>query len=194
MRHSLILSCLHCVLALVHDNSYCSTPLPIVPGLRKQAVHKHSTECPLQSNNLYFMSQACFDMVATWIHLSSFTCLPCPYFFFPRGVITSIWLTEYLFCQSKNIMSQTCQGSGVIFSKGFMCLSSHQVSHVLNVAYGITNLYPDQLVYKTLQILDLPDTDIILYLEECSSFIDHARKQVYTHTHSLHVIILVYKI
>ncbi|KAM6922665.1 dual specificity protein phosphatase 19-like isoform 1-T2 [Lycodopsis pacificus] len=52
-----------------------------------------------------------------------------------------------------------------------------KVSHVLNVAYGVTNLFPDQLVYKTLQILDLPDTDITSYLGECSSFIDGAREK-----------------
>lgn len=54
----------------------------------------------------------------------------------------------------------------------------HQVSHILNVAYGVTNLYPDLFVYKTLQILDLPDTDITSYLAEISSFIDEARNQV----------------
>ncbi|XP_070833829.1 dual specificity protein phosphatase 19-like isoform X2 [Chaetodon trifascialis] len=56
-------------------------------------------------------------------------------------------------------------------------LQRHKVSHVLNVAYGVTNLFPDQLVYKTLQILDLPDTDIISHVGECSSFIDGAREQ-----------------
>ncbi|XP_032408387.1 dual specificity protein phosphatase 19-like isoform X2 [Xiphophorus hellerii] len=52
-----------------------------------------------------------------------------------------------------------------------------KVSHVLNVAYGVTNLFPDQVVYKTLQILDLPETDLSSHLEECSSFIDQAKKQ-----------------
>uniref|UniRef100_A0A667XZQ9 Dual specificity phosphatase 19b n=1 Tax=Myripristis murdjan TaxID=586833 RepID=A0A667XZQ9_9TELE len=52
-----------------------------------------------------------------------------------------------------------------------------KVSHVLNVAYGVANLFPDQLVYKTLNILDLPDTDITSYLGDCSSFIDQAREQ-----------------
>lgn len=56
-------------------------------------------------------------------------------------------------------------------------LQRYKVSHVLNVAYGVTNLFPDQLVYKTLQILDLPETDITSYLGECSSFIDQAREQ-----------------
>ncbi|XP_042370482.1 dual specificity protein phosphatase 19-like, partial [Plectropomus leopardus] len=51
------------------------------------------------------------------------------------------------------------------------------VSHVLNVAYGVDNLFADQLVYKTLQVLDLPETDITSYLEECGSFIDQAREQ-----------------
>ncbi|XP_076025517.1 dual specificity protein phosphatase 19-like [Genypterus blacodes] len=52
-----------------------------------------------------------------------------------------------------------------------------KVSHVLNVAYGVSNPFPDQLVYKTVHILDLPDTDITSYLEECSVFIDQAREQ-----------------
>lgn len=54
-------------------------------------------------------------------------------------------------------------------------LVRHKVSHVLNVAYGVSNPFPDRLTYKTLQILDLPDTDITSYLEECSLFIDQAR-------------------
>ncbi|XP_029030695.1 dual specificity protein phosphatase 19-like isoform X1 [Betta splendens] len=56
-------------------------------------------------------------------------------------------------------------------------LQRYKVSHVLNVAFGVTNLFSDQLVYKTLQILDLPDTDITSYVEECSTFIDRAREQ-----------------
>ncbi|KAF3707937.1 Dual specificity protein phosphatase 19 [Channa argus] len=56
-------------------------------------------------------------------------------------------------------------------------LQRYKVSHVLNVAYGVINLFPDQLVYKTLQILDLPETDITSYLGECSTFIDQAREQ-----------------
>lgn len=56
-------------------------------------------------------------------------------------------------------------------------LRRFKVSHVLNVAYGVTNLFPDQILYKTLQILDLPETHITSHLEECSSFIDQAREQ-----------------
>ncbi|XP_061140714.1 dual specificity protein phosphatase 19-like [Syngnathus typhle] len=56
-------------------------------------------------------------------------------------------------------------------------LQRYQVSHVLNVAYGVANLFPHQLLYKTVQILDLPDTEITSYLKECGSFIDQAREQ-----------------
>ncbi|XP_017291111.1 dual specificity protein phosphatase 19 isoform X2 [Kryptolebias marmoratus] len=56
-------------------------------------------------------------------------------------------------------------------------LQRWKVSHVLNVAYGVSNLFPDQMVYKTLQILDLPVTEITSYLQECSAFIDQAREQ-----------------
>ncbi|XP_026210103.1 dual specificity protein phosphatase 19-like isoform X2 [Anabas testudineus] len=56
-------------------------------------------------------------------------------------------------------------------------LQRYKVSHVLNVAYGVANKFPDYIMYKTLQILDLPDTDITSYLGECSIFIDQAREQ-----------------
>nr|XP_057919634.1 dual specificity protein phosphatase 19-like isoform X1 [Doryrhamphus excisus] len=56
-------------------------------------------------------------------------------------------------------------------------LQRHKVSHVLNVAFGVANAFSDQLVYKTLRILDLPDTNITSYLSECSAFIDQAREQ-----------------
>ncbi|XP_045920606.1 dual specificity protein phosphatase 19-like isoform X2 [Micropterus dolomieu] len=61
-------------------------------------------------------------------------------------------------------------------------LQRHKVSHVLNVAYGVTNLFPDRFLYNTLQILDLPDTDITSYIGECSSFIDQAREQGFEHS------------
>ncbi|XP_056466233.1 dual specificity protein phosphatase 19-like [Gadus macrocephalus] len=54
-------------------------------------------------------------------------------------------------------------------------LQRYKVSHVLNVAYGVGNLFPDQLTYKTVNILDVPDTPITSYLADCSSFIDLAR-------------------
>uniref|UniRef100_A0A3P9K9E5 Dual specificity phosphatase 19b n=1 Tax=Oryzias latipes TaxID=8090 RepID=A0A3P9K9E5_ORYLA len=56
-------------------------------------------------------------------------------------------------------------------------LQRFKVSHVLNVAYGVSNLFPHQMVYKTIQILDLPDTDITSYLKESSTFIDQAKEQ-----------------
>ncbi|XP_061546553.1 dual specificity protein phosphatase 19-like isoform X1 [Phycodurus eques] len=56
-------------------------------------------------------------------------------------------------------------------------LQRYQVSHVLNVAYGVADLFLNQLVYKSVQILDLPETDITSYVKECGSFIDQAREQ-----------------
>lgn len=101
------------------------------------------------------------------------------------GVMSSIWLTEYLSYQGEKKTSlKTSQCSGVNCSRSFTPppppLSLFQVTHVLNVAFGVDNLFPGQLVYKTLRILDLPDTDITSYFEECSSFIDQARQQVPT--------------
>ncbi len=59
-----------------------------------------------------------------------------------------------------------------------MCLHWFQVTHILNVAYGVENVFPDLFIYKTLSILDLPDTDIISHIEECARFIDQAKAEV----------------
>ncbi|KAM4607791.1 dual specificity protein phosphatase 19-like [Polymixia lowei] len=56
-------------------------------------------------------------------------------------------------------------------------LQRYKVSHVLNVAYGVANLFPGQLVYRTVNILDVPETNITSYLEDCCSFIDQALEQ-----------------
>ncbi|XP_018584400.1 dual specificity protein phosphatase 19 [Scleropages formosus] len=50
-----------------------------------------------------------------------------------------------------------------------------KVSHILNVAYGVENSFPHLFEYKTLNILDLPETPITSYFRECSQFIDEAK-------------------
>lgn len=46
------------------------------------------------------------------------------------------------------------------------------------MAYGVENAFSDLFIYKTLSILDLPDTDIISHLHECAQFIDQAKVEV----------------
>ncbi|KAF5899312.1 dual specificity protein phosphatase 19, partial [Clarias magur] len=59
----------------------------------------------------------------------------------------------------------------------FETLKKYQVTHILNVAYGVENTFPDLFVYKTLSILDLPDADIISHLHECALFIDQVKAE-----------------
>ncbi|XP_064831617.1 dual specificity protein phosphatase 19-like [Oncorhynchus masou masou] len=59
----------------------------------------------------------------------------------------------------------------------FGTLKKYKVSHILNVAYGVENAFPDLFIYKTLSILDVSDTDITSYFQECSKFIDQAYKE-----------------
>ncbi|XP_017578371.1 dual specificity protein phosphatase 19a [Pygocentrus nattereri] len=59
----------------------------------------------------------------------------------------------------------------------FGTLMKYKVTHILNVAYGVENAFQELFVYKTLSILDQPDTDIISYLQECSQFIDKAKAE-----------------
>ncbi|XP_029820279.1 dual specificity protein phosphatase 19, partial [Manacus vitellinus] len=52
-----------------------------------------------------------------------------------------------------------------------------QVTHILNVAYGVQNAFLDDFIYKTISILDLPETDITSYFPECFEFIEKAKIQ-----------------
>ncbi|XP_077585285.1 dual specificity protein phosphatase 19-like [Stigmatopora nigra] len=56
-------------------------------------------------------------------------------------------------------------------------LQRYQVTHVLNVAYGVANPFPERLIYKSVQILDLPDADVTCHVEECGAFIERAREE-----------------
>lgn len=56
-------------------------------------------------------------------------------------------------------------------------LRTFQVSHILNVAYGVENAFPDLFVYKTVNILDVPESVITSYFHECSQFIDGAKAE-----------------
>ncbi|XP_056318633.1 dual specificity protein phosphatase 19b isoform X2 [Danio aesculapii] len=57
-------------------------------------------------------------------------------------------------------------------------LKKLKVTHVLNVASGVENVFPELFTYKTVSMLDLPETDITAYFPECFEFITQAREQV----------------
>ncbi|KAL8183577.1 UNVERIFIED_CONTAM: dual specificity phosphatase 19 [Gekko kuhli] len=57
-------------------------------------------------------------------------------------------------------------------------LKKYRVTHVLNVAYGVENAFPDDFTYKTIPILDLPETDILSYFPECFEFIEQVKLKV----------------
>ena len=50
-------------------------------------------------------------------------------------------------------------------------LKSHEITHVLNVASGVDNFFPDQFVYRRIELLDVPETvfpfsDVIDFLSK----------------------------
>ncbi|KAA8588399.1 hypothetical protein FQN60_001593 [Etheostoma spectabile] len=51
------------------------------------------------------------------------------------------------------------------------------VSHILNVAFGVENAFPDLFIYKTVSILDHPDADLLLHIQDCCDFIQQARNE-----------------
>lgn len=49
---------------------------------------------------------------------------------------------------------------------------------MLNVSYGVQNVFPDLFTYKTVTMMDIPETDITSYFPECFEFIKEASQQV----------------
>lgn len=56
-------------------------------------------------------------------------------------------------------------------------LRKFKVTHVLNVACGVENAFTEDFSYKTVHMMDLPETELASYLPQCFEFIDQARKQ-----------------
>ncbi|XP_037705239.1 dual specificity protein phosphatase 19 isoform X2 [Choloepus didactylus] len=54
-------------------------------------------------------------------------------------------------------------------------LKKHKVTHILNVAYGVENAFLSDFTYKSISILDVPDTNILSYFPECFEFIEQAK-------------------
>uniref|UniRef100_A0A8I3NNW6 Dual specificity protein phosphatase 19 n=1 Tax=Canis lupus familiaris TaxID=9615 RepID=A0A8I3NNW6_CANLF len=54
-------------------------------------------------------------------------------------------------------------------------LKKHKVTHILNVAYGVENAFLGDFIYKSISILDLPETNILSYFPECFEFIEQAK-------------------
>lgn len=55
-------------------------------------------------------------------------------------------------------------------------LHNFNVTHILNVGYGIANFFETDFVYKNIEILDVPECNIRLVFDECFQFIDEGQK------------------
>jgi protein-tyrosine phosphatase len=56
-------------------------------------------------------------------------------------------------------------------------LEQFEITHILNLGYGVQNAFEDDYNYKKLDILDTPETDIRKYFDECFEFIDEGRQR-----------------
>ncbi|XP_006864123.1 PREDICTED: dual specificity protein phosphatase 19 [Chrysochloris asiatica] len=54
-------------------------------------------------------------------------------------------------------------------------LKKHKVTHILNVACGVENTFLSDFTYKSIPILDLPETNLLSYFPECFEFIEHTK-------------------
>ena len=49
-------------------------------------------------------------------------------------------------------------------------LSANKITHILNVASGVVNLYDGWFIYKTKEALDVPEFSLIEIFDECCEF------------------------
>ncbi|KAK3101195.1 hypothetical protein FSP39_001661 [Pinctada imbricata] len=62
-------------------------------------------------------------------------------------------------------------------------LKKYHVTHILNMATLIKNMFPDRFVYKTIDLLDVPDTNILPHFDEAFKFIEEGRQARCTLVH-----------
>ncbi|XP_078438874.1 dual specificity protein phosphatase 1-like [Wolffia australiana] len=56
-------------------------------------------------------------------------------------------------------------------------LKSLNVTHILTVAKSLKPAYPEDFVYRKVEVLDNPYTDLSRYFDACIEFIDKARRE-----------------
>ncbi|KAJ3669617.1 hypothetical protein LUZ60_011567 [Juncus effusus] len=54
-------------------------------------------------------------------------------------------------------------------------LKKLNITHVLIVARSLGPPFPDEFIYKKIDVLDSPETNLAEYFEECFNFIDEAK-------------------
>ncbi|CAD5125199.1 DgyrCDS13440 [Dimorphilus gyrociliatus] len=62
--------------------------------------------------------------------------------------------------------------SGQDVARDLSILKSSGITHILNLAPIIPCSFPSEFAYKTVELLDVPETDLISSLEDCLNFID----------------------
>ncbi|KAG8199479.1 hypothetical protein JTE90_009327 [Oedothorax gibbosus] len=56
-------------------------------------------------------------------------------------------------------------------------LDDFNVTHILNVGYRIPNYFESKFIYKNVEILDDPSSNIAIFFEGCFEFIDDGRQE-----------------
>lgn len=53
-------------------------------------------------------------------------------------------------------------------------LMAHNITHIINCATGVKNIFLGKIKYLTLDVLDLPWTNLVQYFNECHEFMRKA--------------------
>uniref|UniRef100_A0A1J3I921 Dual specificity protein phosphatase 1B n=1 Tax=Noccaea caerulescens TaxID=107243 RepID=A0A1J3I921_NOCCA len=76
-----------------------------------------------------------------------------------------------------NDLSQIQQGlfiGSVAEANNKDLLKSSNVTHILTIAVALAPPYPDDFVYKVIEVVDRSETDLTVYFDECFSFMEQA--------------------
>lgn len=56
-------------------------------------------------------------------------------------------------------------------AKSLNLLEEKGITHILNVAYGVENCFPEKFIYRTLPLLDVPETNILSIFQTTNEFL-----------------------
>lgn len=81
--------------------------------------------------------------------------------------------TFHVFRRYENKLINTIVGSQDV-AHDYDILMAHKITHIVNCATGVENIFLGAIKYLTLDILDLPWTNIEMHFDKCHEFMKEA--------------------
>ncbi|XP_077248101.1 dual specificity protein phosphatase 1-like isoform X2 [Tasmannia lanceolata] len=93
------------------------------------------------------------------------------------SILRAVYATKY--AKEDNVPCQIEEGL-FLGSVGVACnkvaLKSLNVTHILTVAKSLDPAYPNDFIYKKIEVFDTPDTNLKQHFDECFNFIEEGKQ------------------